>query len=382
MAQFASTPRMPVITDLTWALPLTLLTGVGAGFSSVGNVGAPGVVTAVLLAITSCALLLISRRVPALVLVGTAALMTVHFAVGLPDGPIWLPLIAAAFFAGRYAGVRTWAWSVVVAACVVLVGFAMRTLVWDAPVMQSWWQSVGALALCLAAALLGSVIRGRVERARERVARVATEEQLAMARDLHDGVGHGLAVIAMQAGVALHVLDQDPAAVRRSLQAIRDTSRESLEALRGELSKLAGQPQRSTSRTLADVPALVDRVRAAGLDIAVDLPRIGSDRCGRRAESAAYSIVQESLTNVLRHSDASAVEVVIDVAEEALIIEVRDDGTPRKGGAKPAGLGLAGMRQRASELGGECIAGFTDRGFLVSARIPVSTLTAAGQEQS
>ena len=103
-----------------------------------------------------------------------------------------------------------------------------------------------------------------------------------MAQDLHDGVGHGLAVIAMQAGVALHVLDRDPAKARASLEAIRDTSRESLEALRSELAVMSGGAPRRPASGLAELPALLDRVRAAGLRVEVaGMPGEVSEMVGR-----------------------------------------------------------------------------------------------------
>jgi signal transduction histidine kinase len=206
------------------------------------------------------------------------------------------------------------------------------------------------------------------------VARAATEEQLRMARDLHDGVGHGLAVIAMQAGVALHVLDRDPDAARRSLEAIRDTSTEALDALRAELSTLAGPGSGSGPRTprrgLADLAGLAERVRATGLT--VDVRRSGP-AVPPAVDEAAYAIVQEALTNVLRHAGARRVAVEIDAAE-ALRLTVTDDGRgpPPLTDEPGEGMGLRGMRDRAEALGGRCSAGpGTDGGFAVAVELPL-----------
>ena len=191
-----------------------------------------------------------------------------------------------------------------------------------------------------------------------------------MAQDLHDGVGHGLAVIAMQAGVALHVLERDPAKARDSLLAIRETSRESLESLRAELSRLATEPggaQRSVRNGLADLPVLVNRVRAGGLD--VDL-RSTDVVVTEEAGAAAYLVVQEALTNVLRHSGASSARVEVTETAGSLVVIVVDDG---QGGDVREGLGIGSMRSRVEGLGGRLAVGRTTGGFEVRAEIPVGT---------
>jgi len=205
-----------------------------------------------------------------------------------------------------------------------------------------------------------------------------------MAQDLHDGVGHGLAVIAMQAGVGLHVLDSDAAAVRGALEAIRDTSRESLDALRAELTQLAGEPAARQPRPgLGGLEVLVERVRVAGPDVSVtgsarDLPEA--------VDTAAYAIVQEALTNVLRHSSATKVGVAIGHEVGAVTVVVADNG---RGAARDQashqegpqeshqadhqqGMGLRGMRARVTALGGSLVAGPSPAGgFEVRAVLPV-----------
>jgi signal transduction histidine kinase len=187
-------------------------------------------------------------------------------------------------------------------------------------------------------------------------------------------------VIAMQAGVALHVLDRDPDAARRSLEAIRDTSTEALDALRAELSTLAGSGAgsgfgpgsgpRAPRRGLADLAGLTERVRATGL--AVEVRRSGP-AVPAAVDEAAYAIVQEALTNVLRHAGARRVAVDIDAAE-ALRLTATDDGrgpSPRADGAGE-GMGLRGMRERAEALGGRCSAGpGADGGFAVAVELPL-----------
>jgi signal transduction histidine kinase len=188
-----------------------------------------------------------------------------------------------------------------------------------------------------------------------------------MAQDLHDGVGHGLAVIAMQAGVALHVLDRDPASVRTALDAIRDTSRESLDALRTELSRLSGEAPRAPQRGLADLEELAGRVRAAGVAVTVT----GADQEVPDAVAhAAYLVAQEALTNVLRHAHAESVEVSVTVRDGRATVRVRDDGTAS--GAHDEGMGITGMRSRVEALGGSLVAGPRPAGgFEVVAELPL-----------
>lgn len=194
-----------------------------------------------------------------------------------------------------------------------------------------------------------------------------------MAQDLHDGVGHGLAVIAMQAGVALHVLDTDPGGVRRSLEAIRDTSRESLDLLRSELVRLAPITGSAAPRTprsrLRDLDVLAARVRAGGLPVTLDVP---PGTATEAAEEVGYAVVQEALTNALRHADAAAVHVSARRAGSDLEITVTDDGRGVPPGRSIDGMGVSGMRSRVETLGGTLEAGpAPGRGFRVRALIPL-----------
>lgn len=356
-----------------WVVPVAVLCSVG------GAVTADSAALAAVLGAVAGLLLLAWRAMPAATVVAIGVVICGYFSAGLPDGPIWVPLLLGSFLAGLRLPERRWAVPVGVAVLFVAIGSSVRVLAWDVAWQQSLGQAVGGLALGLAAALLGSLIRSRTERERERAARVATEEQLAMARDLHDGVGHGLAVIAMQAGVALHVLDRDPAAVRRSLEAIRDTSRESLDALRSELARMSGADRRAPERGLPDIPALVDRVRDAGPAVTADVTteRVPGPS-GAAVEAAAYAIAQEALTNVLRHSGASRVRLQIGYAGSGLAVRVSDNGhgtASADAGADGAdGIGLLGMRQRAEDLGGRFAAGPDPDGpgFLVSASLPIN----------
>lgn len=212
--------------------------------------------------------------------------------------------------------------------------------------------------------------RSREEEARRRMA----EERLQIAREMHDVVGHSLAVISLQAGVADHLLESRPDEVRRAITAIRTVSKEALADLRVELALLRGNGSQSGERapapTLHQLSELVSRMRDAGL--AVDLDTAPSDRrVPDIVAAAAYRIVQESLTNVVRHTGPAAhARVRIRETETGVEVEVVDDGAGAAGGTVD-GDGVNGMRERASALGGEFVAGSRPGGgFRVWASLP------------
>ena len=214
--------------------------------------------------------------------------------------------------------------------------------------------------------------RSREEEARRRMA----EERLQIAREMHDVVGHSLAVISLQAGVADHLLETRPDEVRRAITAIRTVSKEALADLRVELALLRGNGSPSAERapapTLHQLSDLVSRMREAGL--AVELDAAANDRrVPDIVAAAAYRIVQESLTNVVRHA-GPAVHARVRVREtkNALEVEVVDDGTSAAGSTDD-GDGVTGMRERAIALGGEFSAGSRPGGgFRVWASLPWS----------
>jgi signal transduction histidine kinase len=218
----------------------------------------------------------------------------------------------------------------------------------------------------------------------EQARRASYEERLRLTQEVHDVVGHGLAVIAMQAGVALRMLDRDQTRVRQALEAIRATSRDALDSVRAELAAVReparpGLPLRPATG-LADLPTLAARIRSTGLPVEIDGTITGLN-LAVEADRSAYRIVQESLTNVLRHGGPGAtarVRVALDA--DTLRLEVTDTGRGTAPGA--AGQGIDGMRARAEALGGSLEAGpALGGGFAVRARLPVSTRVAAPAER-
>ncbi|WP_349536364.1 sensor histidine kinase [Rhodococcus rhodochrous] len=359
----------PVMLRVGFAVTLAALATVATlGANSMRPL--PAMIGAGVLAAACVGVALTATRWPRTALVAVPALLGVYFATGGADGPIFLLPALAAFGAASARPVRELAVPGLVAGLVLAVGMTARVVVTGYPAWVAMWQTLGTAAIAVAAAAVGLWRSARRDANAERVRRAATEEQLRIARDLHDGVGHGLAVIAMQAGVALHVLDRDPDVVRAALVAIRDTSRDALGELRAELTTLTGDTaERRPQRGLADLPVLVDRIRAAGLVVDVQVP---AHPLPTDVDHVAYSIVAEAMTNVLRHAQADT--VIVEIADEgrAVTVRVADDGRGRTTSASTGGLGLRAMEDRAAALGGTLIAEpGPERGFVVRAVLPV-----------
>jgi signal transduction histidine kinase len=370
----ASSPNVVAMNELLrrwWLVPVLFV--VGAGSIAVNVHGSqPDRWFPVALAALAAVVLFAIDRFPWAV-VANGALVGGYFLADGDNGPIFLTIVVATFLVALRRPPRQWVPLVVVAAVLVWAGLTVRGYRSDAVDLRVW-QSLGVGALSAAAAAIATSVRVRTEARADRARRAASEEKLRMAQDLHDGVGHGLAVIAMQAGVALHVLDRDLAGARRSLEAIRETSTEALEALRAELSQLTGDAaQRAPRRTLADLDALVARVAAAGLRVtrsgdSADTP-VHPTALSTDLEATAYAVVQEALTNVLRHADATAVDLRIERQREALVVTVTDDG--RGGPVQDEGMGLSGMRSRIESRGGTLTVGpRAQGGFEVRAVLP------------
>jgi signal transduction histidine kinase len=208
----------------------------------------------------------------------------------------------------------------------------------------------------------------RLEREQETEARRATaEEQARIARELHDVVAHALSVIVVQAGAADDVFEVDPRLARGPIRAIDGAARAALADLRRVLGVLQEDAEYAPQPGVSSLDGLVEQVRATGLQVALEIE--GRPRALPAAvDLSAYRIVQEALTNVLKHADAGQACVRIRYGEE-LIVEVSDDGNGALNGA--AGNGMIGMRERAALLGGTVKAGAASGGgFRVRASLP------------
>jgi signal transduction histidine kinase len=391
-----------------------------AVFGVVGTVGAAAEQPAArpldaaawaLLLVASWALLA-RRRQPLAVLALTAAATVVWLAAAYPYGPVFLPLSLAVYtLATVTPGTRLPALAGGVAALLVLLvalgvadGGSWRRE--ELPgVLLAW------LALLGVPLWVGVVARSRRERAAEQARRRADDERLRVARELHDVVSHSIAMINFRAGVALHVLDRRPEQAREALTAIRQASAGALQELRATLGVLR-QPA-GGERSQASLPGLAqleELVAGAGPPVAVVVDGEPAE-LPPAVDLAAYRVVQESLTNVVRHAGGARATVRVAFGPADLVVEVTDDGAgapraARSAGAPPrgpspqgspgppgpdpsatrftgappwgspdpsgSGHGIAGMRERVAALGGELQAGPGPRGgFRVRARLPL-----------
>ncbi|WP_229854181.1 sensor histidine kinase [Streptomyces filipinensis] len=235
-------------------------------------------------------------------------------------------------------------------------------------------------ASCMAALLSRERREHAVALRAQEVAEAVTAERLRIARELHDMVAHSIGIIAIQAGVGNRVIQTQPAEARAALHAIEATSRETLAGLRRTLVSLRRADQdATTSRQAPLVPtpglAEVERLAAATADagIRVDVRCSGEQRpVPADIDLSAYRIVQEALTNVVRHAGARYCRVAIDYGDEELSVEVVDDGRGATENGSPHGFGIIGMRERVGLLGGHLSTGSRPAGgFRVAARLPL-----------
>ncbi|MFC0004905.1 sensor histidine kinase [Micromonospora siamensis] len=333
---------------------------------------------------------LLRRRSPLVALYLAAGALLVFYAVGYPGFPPAL-VLAVPLYDAALAGHL---WRVLPVPSFFLLTGGEVSVRRGLPPLDTVAVFLPQVAVVAVAMLLGALVRSRrayaagvrerlaqAEREREREAeRRVTEERLRIARDVHDTVGHAIATITVQSAAALQLLDREPERAREALTAIRGTGKEALAELRATLGVLRGDdggPATERDAGLHRLPDLLDAVRAAGLRVELDGDPGGVDLAGP-VDHAAYRILQESLTNVLRHGGPLArAQVRLRTAPGTLAIEVGDDGP----GAGPTagdggGRGLAGMRERVEALGGTFDAGLRPAGgFRVRATLPRGTTT-------
>jgi signal transduction histidine kinase len=320
------------------------------------------------------------RRWPQVV-VGVSTVV-LAFVIGrhYPNGPVWITgwvaLLALSWRTSRRIALIGAGLMFAVLSIVALAvdGLDAVTLL---PLIFLGWSA--------AAVLLGDTLRNRrdyltglEERARylehtreEQARRRVAEDRLRIARDLHDSVAHAMATINVQAGAAAHVVQRRPEAARDALAAIQRASGEVLDELNGMLGLLrdpAESAQRAPTPGIAEIEHLVDATRDAGVSVSlvVDGPTV---LVPTAVGTAAYRIVQESLTNVIKHAGASAAQVHVHAGtDRGLAVEVCDDGAGGRNRSAGAGVGIRGMRERAASTGGVLAAGPGPRaGFVVRA---------------
>ncbi|MFB7353666.1 sensor histidine kinase [Streptomyces gardneri] len=355
------------------------------------------------LVLIGCGALFFRRRQPVAVAVVTLLACVVYYPLSAADGPLMIAFALALYTTaaeGRFA-------AAVALAAVTLLAVGLGEIR-----QQPGHRQIDDTSLAMLAGWLISLVAvGRAQRTRlaylheveqralaaerEQEARArqsATEERLRIARELHDILGHSVSLIHVQSGAALHRLSKNPApeaglaTAAEALEAVKSTSKDALRELRATLGVLRRADEAtptSPASGLALLGELAERARSAGLDVRtsvtgtpVPLPP--------PVDLAAYRIVQESLTNVTRHSGARTVRIALDwddrsdtatrthAGARVLRLRIADDGGGAPDGG-PSGSGIRGMAERARALGGELTAGNADGGFLVDARLPLTT---------
>lgn len=237
------------------------------------------------------------------------------------------------------------------------------------PVLEMIWPLV-PLALGEAARSSRELLaHAQAEREREAERRV-TDERQRMAREFHDVVAHTIAAVNVQMSAAVAAFDTDPETARRALHDARDSTRDAVRDLRATVALMRREHDTQPAPRLSDVSSLADPARAAGLTVTIDDRRCGVE-LSAATELAAYRIIQESMTNVVRHSGARSVVISLRAESDGLVVEVVDDGR----GPIPVGhdgYGLVGMVERARAVGGRVTHGRGDHGgFRVQAVLPV-----------
>jgi signal transduction histidine kinase len=342
----------------------------------------------VVLLVTAAAPLVIRRRWPVATYLMTFAATLAYWLTDNPRGPVFVALIIA-FQTVASSGYRLLAWG---SLAVGYVAFAwVRPIYSDEP-WPNLAQGLGLAAWLLVLGTVVEIVSTRRERAAElrhtqaeEARRRASEERLLIARELHDVLAHNISLINVQAGVALHLLDERPDQARPALAAIKDASKEALGELRSVLDILrqaddGSRAPRAPTAGLRDLGGLVERTRAAGLDVRLETE--GEARpVPAGVDLAAFRIAQEALTNVVRHAAADRATVRLTYGDDELRVQVDDDGRgaaaapPASGDppAHPGGRGVAGMQERVHALGGRFEAGpRPGRGFRVRAFLPIA----------
>jgi signal transduction histidine kinase len=353
----------------------------GQWSADAGGLSPQGVLAAIAIAVPLLWRHAAPQTVLALVVLGVFACMAT-----LKPGWTVVAVSAVAIYSVALYGDRLR--TLATAGCIIAVTVAVMALFSDRGLLS--YDALTRLGILLIALTLGDAVRGRraeraaaAEREAERERRASddadrrlSDERLRIAQEVHDVVAHAMVAINVQAGVAAHVLHKRPGQAETALTEIKRVSGAALDDLRATLGVLrdesAAAPIHPT-RVLSEVPDLAAPLRAAGVRVDLDLDG-PEERVPSPVGAAAYRIVQEALTNVLRHADASSAAVRVVIGARSVEIDVRNDDVGSATASPPngAGTGLRGMAERAEALGGRIEAGrLPDGGWQVHAVLPL-----------
>lgn len=349
-----------------------------------GRVAGPRVAVAALFLLVGFPLLVRRRAplVPVVLLMTAIAVQSVATSDAAEGAPLLLPALASAYAVAAYGTRRVALAGLLVAMAGLGVQIAFDPL---ARTSEQLWSAAVFVLLVAGAWLVGLAVQGRreasalqarTEQAEQAQRAAIAAERVRIARELHDMIAHNVSVVVVQSVAAQGVLEDQPARAREPLAHIERSGRQALTELRRLLDVMRDQDEpdelRGPQPGLAQLGALVDSVRSTGLPVTLQVdgePPPDSAAVG----PSVYRIVQESLTNVLKHAGDARVSVRVSCGAAAVDVVVQDDGPGRGAtGAAPPGYGLAGMRERAALFGGTFTAGNrVGGGFEVRARLPL-----------
>lgn len=369
----------PALVDGLLGYAVAMAVGVAVFTRSADRQPGPGM--AYLFALGFGLILLIRRQHPVLVLILTSLGICVYYTLQFPPIGLALPIAVALFSAADAGHLRI---SMVVSAVLVTL-----TVYFQVKSGRDVGQLLGyelppVIALIGASLALGDGARSRrllkeSQRERERQARLElerratdqrTEERLRLARDLHDALGHNVAMISLQSAVAAEALPERVPEAQRAVAEIRNIGVATMAELRATVRRLRSLDSAVELPAILDeLPALAEHARGNGLDVQI-VEAGGHREVPNALGLAAYRIVQEALTNIIRHANAATVVVTLERGRDALTVTVRDDG---QGPAEyVVGNGIRGMRERAAEWGGQLTVTSSgrDSGTVVTATLP------------
>ncbi|MEP6665864.1 MAG: sensor histidine kinase [Nocardioidaceae bacterium] len=362
--------------DVALAVPLTVV-GI---FGTVGadmrtDADRPIDAAGLALVVAAALVVVVRRRWPLVTLVAATMFTATYLAVGYTYGPILLSFVVAVYTVARHHPLGKAVPAALAAVALLLVHLftndnALPGFVGVIP--ASAWVTVPFAIGVTARLTQESMSHARTEAVRQRV----DDERLRVAQEVHDIVGHGLAAIKMQADVALHVLPKKPEQAEAALNAISRTSTDALDELRATLAVVRpgdSEPTRSPRLGLDRLDDLNRRMSAAGVHVRRETTGTARE-LPAAVDLAGYRIVQESLTNVLRHSEAKVATVRIRYETDAVVITISNAAVAITN--RSDGIGIPGMRKRLIALGGDFAAGPTSDGqFEVRASIPTGDPT-------
>ncbi|BCJ66258.1 sensor histidine kinase [Polymorphospora rubra] len=382
---WASRRLPPWAVDALLGAGVTLVVSLVISANQGGRHGPDAV--AYLWAVGLGALMFARRRYPVVVLAVTGLGLFAYYAAGYPAVGLGVPVAAALFSAAEFGRLVH---AVVTGVVVVVVSVFFRLVEGQDFSFVVNYELAGHILLMAAAITLGDSVRSRrsVQEGARRIAELTAQryrqeadarvhaDRLAIARDLHDSIGHTTSVISLHADVAREALGRDEAQTRAALDLIKSTATRTMAELRRTVALLRSPDENSRSvLSLSNVGMLRETASAAGIDLELDL-RIGVG-LPATVDASAFRIVQEAVTNIVRHSRGGGARVTAYDDGTALHLRVADDGPGGAGDGRGEdgdigrGHGITGMRERAEALGGTLTAGYEESGFVVRAVLPL-----------